>query len=376
MYRSLKSICTATSWVFVMTLMALLISIGALTSTYAQEAEKKRSAIADIVEAWRASPHADRSSGAFNHWNEDGEIPGSCATCHSDIGAMDYINGPMSTPGVIDHPVPLGGTVGCVVCHQESSESLASVPFPSGVSVDSLGKSAVCAVCHQGRASSDTVNAATLGIDDDAVSADLAFINIHFAGSAASLMGSEVRGGFQYENKTYKGKFTHVPNLATCTDCHNPHTLAVAPASCTSCHQNITEFTDIRMSAIDFDGDGDTKEGIANPIATMHKQLEAAISQYASDIAGSAIVYFPGSYPYFFKDNDGDGSASADEAKYPNRYQTWTPRLLRAAYNYQVIAKDKAIYTHNPHYALQLLYDSLENLSEKVEVDMSGLVRP
>lgn len=374
MNRLLKAACTVTGSVFLMSLIVPLNALLPMTSANAQDAG--RSPIADIVEAWRASPHADRSSEAFTHWNEDGEIPGSCATCHSSIGAEDYLNGPMSTPGVIDHPVPLGTTVGCVVCHQSSAETLASVPFPSGVAVDSLGDGAVCAVCHQGRASSDRVNTATLDIEDDAVSAELGFINIHYAAAAASLMGSEARGGYQYEGKIYKGKFTHVPNLATCTDCHNPHTLEVAQESCSSCHQNISQFSDIRMSPIDFDGDGDTTEGIANPIATLHERLDVAIRTYAAEVAGTAIVYYSGSFPYFFTDSDGDGSASGDEAIYPNRYQTWTPRLLRAAYNYQVIAKDKAIYTHNPHYALQLLYDSLENLSEQVDVDMSGLVRP
>lgn len=374
MNRLLKAVCTVTGSVFLMSLLVPLIGLMFVTSANAQDAS--RSPIADIVEAWRASPHADRSSEAFTHWDEDGEVPGSCATCHSGIGAQDYLNGPMSTPGIIDHPVALGTTVGCVVCHQSSADTLASVPFPSGVAVDTLGSGAVCAVCHQGRASSETVKAATLDMEDDAVSGDLAFINIHYAGAAASLMGSEVQGGFQYEGKIYKGKFTHVPDLATCTDCHNPHTLEVAQESCTNCHKNITEFSDIRMSPIDFDGDGDTKEGIANPIASMHEKLETAISRYGSEVAGTAIVYHSGSYPYFFIDSNGDGTASADEAIFPNRYQSWTPRLLRAAYNYQVIAKDKAIYAHNPHYALQLLYDSLENLSEQVDVDMSGLARP
>lgn len=370
MKHLLKSVCTMAGPI------ALMSFLGTLGAAQAQDASTNSSPIADIVEAWRASPHADGSSEAFTHWNDEGEIPGSCATCHSGIGAQDYMNGPMSTPGVIDHPVPLGSTVECAVCHEGGAKTLTSIPFPSGIMVDTLGSATVCAVCHQGRASGATVDAATQGMEDDAVSADLAFINIHYAAAAASLMGGDAKGGYQYDGKSYKGKFAHVPNLATCTDCHNPHTLEVAQESCTSCHQNISEFSDIRMSPIDFDGDGDTAEGIANPIASMHERLDAAIRKYASDVAGAAIVYNSGSFPYFFNDSNGDGSASGDEATFPNRYQTWTPRLLRAAYNYQVIAKDKAIFTHNPHYALQLLYDSLENLSEQVDVDMSGLVRP
>ena len=42
------------------------------------------------------------------------------------------------------------------------------------------------------------------------------------------------------------------------------------------------------------------------------------------------------------------------------RYVTWTPNLLRAAYNYQFVHKDPGGYIHNADYQLQLLYDSLE----------------
>ncbi len=59
-----------------------------------------------------------------------------------------------------------------------------------------------------------------------------------------------------------------------------------------------------------------------------------------------------------------------------NRYQSWTPRLLKAAYNYQVAAKNPGGYVHNPGYLLQLLHDSLESLSERVEVDIGRLSRP
>jgi len=70
------------------------------------------------------------------------------------------------------------------------------------------------------------------------------------------------------------------------------------------------------------------------------------------------------SYPYFFADSDGSGAIEEGEAKYPNRYQSWTPRLLRAAYNYQFVAKDPGAYTHNPFYAMQLLHDSIADLAE------------
>ena len=217
---------------------------------------------------------------------------------------------------------------------------------------------------------------AVAGLEEDAVVGDLRFINVHYAPSASTQMGSTVRGGFEYAGKSYKGRFDHVPGFATCTDCHNPHSLQVEIEACTSCHKGAEAFAAIRVSPLDFDGDGDTAEGIADPIATLHGRLGAAMQVYSESVTGTAIVYAPASYPYFFIDGDGDGMASDIEAVYPNRYQSWTPRLLKAAYNYQLVAKEPAIFAHNPHYALQLLYDSLESLSQTVEVDLSGVLRP
>lgn len=346
------------------------------TPAVAQEEPSESERIVAIIETWLASPHRDNTSEAFTHWNEEGEIPGTCAVCHSSYGAIDWMRAPAPSPGVIDHPVATGTTVDCAVCHNASAANLTSVPFLSGASIDSFGSSAVCAVCHQGRASSRTVNAATIGLEDDVVSGDLGFINTHYAPSAATQMGGVVQIGFEYPGKVYKGQFTHVPNLNTCTDCHNPHSLKVQLDTCTSCHQGVSSFKDIRLSPMDFDGDGVTNVGIAKPIAALHALLGNTIQLYAEQVAQNPITYSSNAYPYFFNDINADGEASEDEAIFPNRYQNWTPRLLKAAYNYQLVAKDSAIYSHNPHYALQLLYDSLESLSESVDLDMAGLVRP
>lgn len=353
--------------------LSLLVSASALS---AQTNEADRPSLTEITEAWIASPHGDRSSEAFTHWNEDGEIPGVCAVCHSSTGAIDFVRAPIKLPGRIDHTVLPGTSVDCAVCHNEAAQNMSPVQFPSGTTVDTFGSSAICTVCHQGRAWSGTVATATEGMEDDVVIGDLNFINIHYKPSATSMMGGVVQGGFEYPGKVYKGQFTHVPGLNTCTDCHNPHSLEVQLDSCTTCHQNVDAFSSIRMSGADFDGDGDITEGIADPIKTLHAKLGDAMQTYATEVAGTPIVYSVHSYPYFFIDTDGDATASDTEAAFPNRYQSWTPRLLRAAYNYQFIAKETAIYTHNPHYALQLLYDSLENLSEQVEIDMSALARP
>ncbi len=108
----------------------------------------------------------------------------------------------------------------------------------------------------------------------------------------------------------------------------------------------------------------------------IQEALYAAIQTYARSIGGKPIGYEPDTHPYFFVDTDGNGSISADEAKAANRYNAYTPRLLKATYNYQAVKKDPGAYAHNPKYVIQLLHDSLKSLGEKVQVSMSGMARP
>ena len=68
-----------------------------------------------------------------------------------------------------------------------------------------------------------------------------------------------------------------------------------------------------------------------------------------------------------------DGTALAgQENSGGNVYNAWTPRLLRAAYNYNYVKHDRGAYAHNSDYVLQVLYDSLADLGN----DMTGLKRP
>ncbi len=96
------------------------------------------------------------------------------------------------------------------------------------------------------------------------------------------------------------------------------------------------------------------------------------MQDYATGVTGTPIVYEPHTYPYFFSDTDGNGEADEGEAVYDNRYAAWTPRLLRAAYNYQYTRKDPGAFAHNPKYILQFLYDSQADLG----ADVGGMTRP
>jgi hypothetical protein len=332
--------------------------------------------LAAIVEAWIASPHADHASPSFTHWNAEGSVPENCAACHSEPGFVDFLGADGSTAGVVDQPAAINAVIGCASCHTSEAHALDSVTLPSGVEVTGLGGNATCTVCHAGRASGDAVTRATASMGEDAVSPDLGFINVHYGVAAAVMQGADGRAGFHYPDRSYAGQFRHVPGADTCIACHDAHTTSVAAEGCLTCHRGVEEVRDIRMRPADFDGDGDNSAGIHAEIAGLHARLYAAIQTYAAEIAGTPIGYASGGFPYFFIDTDGDGTIAESEAVFPNRYASWTPRLLKAAYNYQVVAKDPGGYTHNPAYLLQLLYDSLDSLSDRVPVEMGRLTRP
>ncbi|MFN2123286.1 MAG: cytochrome c3 family protein [Candidatus Promineifilaceae bacterium] len=337
-------------------------------------------------EQWAGSGHANAEAEAFVHWNEDDpqEVPTNCAKCHSTTGYQDYIGADGSAANVVDAAVPVGEVIACEACHNDVTISMDTVLFPSGVELSGLGPQSRCMQCHQGRASTISVNAglAEAGLDGEAdldtVSEDIGFSNIHYYAAAATRLGHEVMGGYEYEGKAYDPRFDHVASYDTCIGCHNPHTLELKLDECAACHHNVTgeaDLVNIRMngSLVDYDGDGDMQEGIYYEIETLREMLAAAMTAYSTEIAGAPIVYNAEAYPYFFTDTNGDGEGNEGD----ENYATWTPRLAKAAYNYQVSLKDPGAFAHGGKYIIELLYDSIEDLNQAIDtpVDLSNAQR-
>jgi hypothetical protein len=312
---------------------------------------------ADVTGLHRADPgHFDGSAEAWRHWDEDGEVSGRCARCHSADGLEFYLENGSNIATEIANGMQ------CVTCHDHEEfpalHAADDATFPSGMSA-TFGEavaSNLCLQCHQGRESGAGVAEELEGYALDTVSEDVGFSNVHYYVAGATLFGSEVAGGYEYAGQTYAGVTAHP--VAECVECHDPHMLVPDISSC-ACHAGAESFEEIRIATTDFDGDGDTDEGIAGEIETMHEALYAAIQANATANADAAdIVYNSGRYPYWFT---ADGE----------RYATWTPRLARAAYNYQFAAKDPGGFTHNATYVIQLLYDTLNDLGAA-----GGMTRP
>ncbi|OGO40582.1 MAG: hypothetical protein A2Z04_07215 [Chloroflexi bacterium RBG_16_57_9] len=334
-----------------------------------------------FLSEWSQSGHNDKTAEAFRHWDAEGSIPTSCAKCHSTPGYRDFLGADGSAPNVVNKAHPTGTTVECTACHNNVTLTKTSVTFPSGITIANLGDESRCMECHQGRASKKQVDDAITSKalpNVDTVTTTLSFINIHYFAAAATQYGTQVKGGYEYDGQSYDHKFFHVEGYNTCYQCHDQHSLELKISECTACHPGVTtadDFANARMAGSlgDYDGDGNFTEGVGQEIAGLQEKLYTAIKAYGNEISHKAIAYDSHTHPYFFIDTNGNGQVDPDEAKSANRYNAFTARLLKAAYNYQVSQKDPGKFAHNGKYIIQILHDSIVDVNKAIsaKVDMS-----
>ena len=323
------------------------------------------------ITAWARSGHADASALAFSYWNDAGAIPPACAVCHAGTGFRAFHGLDGGTPGLPQAPVPTGSVVDCQTCHNPGLAALTQIVLPSGRSHPVDPGEASCTTCHQGRASGVSIASMLEGREEDTPDEALTFINPHYATAAATRLGGYGQIGYHYPDKDYSGRFLHARPVASCASCHDPHSLSVAEETCLTCHQT-GNAGEIRIARVSFDGSGDLRKGIAGDIAANSRRLLSMIEEYARTVGQANLVYDGARHPYFFADDNGDGIADQREGR-PVPYKSWTPRLLKAAYNWKVVGSDAGIHVHNPPYALELLHDSMEDLAGPLRLDFYTL---
>ena len=343
--------------------------------------------------------HFSGAAGAWRAFDSSGEVEGECARCHSAEGLPVYL-----TSGDNFYAQDLSDGLACETCHSESRRHkrfvVEAVFFPAGGRFSIDPDSNLCLNCHQGRANSTDLEKLLQGLSQDEVNERLSIPDIHGYPAALTLFGDLAGGAFQYPGKRYAGRNYHVKEFDGCVDCHGGHALEIDEEQCATCHghrasdertkpqhhpsamgcrdcHGMVEVGEIRghkdyLPLVDYDGDGNRREGLSQEVATMQAALYRAIQTYAGAQIGSPLVFDPRHYPYYFVDLDGDGQPGREEAISENAYRSWTPRLLRAAYNYLLSVKDPGAYAHNGKYILQALYDSLSDLGG----DTKGMIRP
>jgi len=344
---------------FLIILFAILIAIYSLRDISSET-------VVQAAERYALSGHADKKSISFNYWNDNDSmlIPAACAGCHSTYGFLDYLGEDGSDSGTVNAGASVGSVITCSACHNPSAHELDQVKFHSGNTVQSTGTETVCLVCHQSRQSTTGVENALQGLSEDEVSESLSFISPHYNIAASTQYGSDAHSGYEYPGKDYAAFFSHAANVEICTDCHNAHSLKVEPQQCAVCHVQVVndlDFQNIRTQTQDFDGNGDNSEGVYFEIVSLQERLYKAMQDYTRTTSEIPIVY-AAQFPYFYVDTNDNSQADADEVSSGNRYNAWTPRLIKAAYNFMFAKEDPGGYVHNARYVLQLLHDSISDL--------------
>jgi hypothetical protein len=129
------------------------------------------------------------------------------------------------------------------------------------------------------------------------------------------------------------------------------------------------------MSKVDYDGDG-TVEPVFDEIEGVKAVLYDALNKYSQATTDNGFGFKFDSYPYAFIDTNKDGTIDESEGIFPNQFKLFTPRMQKAAFNYMFVQKEPAAYLHNAKYVLQLMFDSIEDLSSVSGVTTQGLTRP
>ncbi len=326
------------------------------------------------------SGHFDPTAEPWRHFDEDGAVKAECARCHAPPSGLAIFLETGANP-TEDQPLSYG--MSCETCHVGTDfgtdpprKQVATVTFPGGKTITNPGgdDSFLCMTCHQGRVGKADIDAAIAG------GGSLSFMNVHYLAAGGSLYGTEAQVAYEYPGKSYAGKFGHVgPETAECVYCHevkaDRHSfLPTLRDECRLCHQESTpgDITTVRLArGDDYDGDGNTTERLKDEVAALSSALYAEI-QAAAATDGNPIVFDPVTYPYFFHDTNGNGVAEPSEVSFGNRYTAWTPKLLKAAHNYQMSQKEPGNWAHNTQYTVQVIIDSIEDLGG----DVSTYSRP
>src|SRR6185369_11271766 len=202
------------------TLAALAAAAAILIVMGSARAEEKAEEGVKL-EFWKG--HFNRGGHAFHDWDNAKEVPAVCARCHGANSVPEYLK-----EGKTSAAPHVKNGFACTNCHADmltyARHSVPKVNFASGISVDTGSNDAnLCMTCHQGRESTASVNKAIAGLPLDKPEPKLNFLHVHYFPAGATIYGTEAKVAYEYEGKSYAGRFAHIPNVATCTGCHQPH---------------------------------------------------------------------------------------------------------------------------------------------------------
>ena len=109
---------------------------------------------------------------------------------------------------------------------------------------------------------------------------------------------------------------------------------------------------------------GAVPEGLTSATWATHLQDDLMPFWTMAEAKGTPIVFASGN---FYVDADKDGKADRYDKNATIRYNAFTPKLMKAGFNYRYVHNDPGAFVHNPKYVMQFLIDSIEDLGGDVK---------
>ena len=303
-----------------------------------------------ILTQYAASAHGDPAGEAWRHYDWRSSSRAACARCHTGtafvakLGNENDISNAYQ-PGDVLKP---GEVLSCAACHidagtgdlRPASQSF-TINMTSGtVTYNVTGASALCARCHGGRETGESIK------DDPGTTGVRGFIDSHYLAAAGTLYN---QGGYEYEGQTYNSLGAHkeigLDNQGPCVACHmsgKNHTFVSGSNQlCASCHNDS-----------------------AAMLAAANASFAAALDSLRLALEAKGIYYNP-AHPYFFTDLYEVGEVNTAFTNWAGPYgaASWKD-VMGAAFNYNLLVNEPGAYAHNRDYAMKLIADSIDFLSD------------
>jgi hypothetical protein len=293
-----------------------------------------------------------------------------CQQCHTNEGFIEYVQ-----TGKVEGYVAAPSQPGCFTCHDPHDtgdfrlRTTQAVVLTNG-EIFNQGDGNLCASCHQSRAiPTETVKAMP-------ASSIRSYWGAHHGPQSDMVVGTNA---YEFSGKNYSSSLHSFVVTDGCVDCHMSypagrfslapgvgghsmniegevhHAPKVNVSACNECHTDIGQVrgSDIfdKLAAEDYDNDG--------TVEPMQAEVKGLLDAFVN--SGGTGILQTLSPPFYKADGSWDQASSSAERPVAE---------VAALFNYKFVLEDRSDGIHNAKYAIQLLYDSIEALTN---IDTSSL---
>jgi hypothetical protein len=357
-------------------------------------------------------PVTSATADAWVHYNWDSTFKadgtsdrGACQRCHTATGISNFLTNPAGyaangSGNDFSHLADWSATGGsgqqevlyCWGCHTDVSEATPGYPNlrnPGAITetytatttgapattvvYPNVGPSNVCLGCHLGREIGQNIANDT---DADGVRG---FVNSHYLTAGGTVFN---KSGYEYAGQTY-ANFGFHKNIGVGTPASNFNTGSNGP--CVTCHMSVDKGHTFSFVTKDADGViernnspicGYCHAGMdAGTLEATKENFNTALEELRLALEAKGMFFQKLRNPYFFV---GAGSTAAAFTDWNSVATTlgvglatdptgtgWK-NVMGAAFNYNLFVHDPGAYAHNSDYALKLVANSIDFLTDGI----------